>query len=62
MKAASILGSYTGNLQELRELLALVRAGAIAKIPIRTRPLADATEALEDLKAGRVVGRVVLTP
>ena len=62
MKAASILGSYTGSLQELRELLALVRTGAIAGIPIQTRPLADATEALEDLKAGRVVGRVVLTP
>ena len=32
------------------------------KIPIRTRPLSEATEALEDLKAGRIVGRVVLTP
>ena len=31
-------------------------------IPIRTRPLSEATETLEDLKAGRIVGRVVLTP
>ena len=62
MKAATIEGSYTGNLAETRELLELVRAGAALKIPIRTRPVREATEALEDLKAGRVVGRVVLTP
>ena len=62
MKAVSILGSYTGNLAETRELLDLLRSGAIPKIPIRTRPLSEATETLEDLKAGRIVGRVVLTP
>jgi propanol-preferring alcohol dehydrogenase len=62
MKAASIVGSYTGNLEETRELLDLVRSGAIPKIPMRTRPLSEATQTLEDLKAGRIVGRVVLTP
>jgi D-arabinose 1-dehydrogenase-like Zn-dependent alcohol dehydrogenase len=62
MKAAKIEGSYTGNLAETRELLDLVRSGAAPKIPIQTRPLEKATEALEDLKAGRIVGRVVLTP
>jgi propanol-preferring alcohol dehydrogenase len=62
MKAAAVMGSYTGNLAETRELLDLVRTGAIPPIPIRTRPLREATETLEDLKAGRVVGRVVLTP
>jgi propanol-preferring alcohol dehydrogenase len=62
MKAAAIMGNYTGNLAETRELLDLVRTGAIPKIPIRTRRLSEATETLEDLKAGRVVGRVVLTP
>ena len=62
MKATTIEGSYTGNLAETRELLDLVRSGAILPIPIRTRPLSAATETLEDLKAGRIVGRVVLTP
>lgn len=62
MKAISIEGSYTGNLAETRELLELVRSGAVPPIPIRRRPLSDATETLEDLKAGRIVGRVVLTP
>ena len=37
-------GSYTGNLAETRELLDLVRTGGSPKIPIRTRPLSDATE------------------
>jgi alcohol dehydrogenase, propanol-preferring len=62
MKAVTIEGNYTGNLAETRELLDLVRTGAIPKIPIRTRPMSEATETLEDLKAGRIVGRVVLTP
>ncbi len=62
MKAAGIEGSYTGNLEETRELLDLVRTGKVAQIPIRTRPLSAATETLEDMKAGRIVGRVVLTP
>ena len=61
-KATTIMGSYTGNLAETRELLDLARSGAVAGIPIRRRPLGDASDALEDLKAGRVVGRVVLTP
>jgi propanol-preferring alcohol dehydrogenase len=62
MKAATIAGSYTGNLAETKELLDLARSGAMLEIPIRPRPLREAAEALEDLKAGRVVGRVVLTP
>jgi propanol-preferring alcohol dehydrogenase len=62
MKAATLQGTYTGNLAETRELLDLVRSGATPNIPIQTRPLAEATTALEDMKAGRIVGRVVLTP
>jgi propanol-preferring alcohol dehydrogenase len=62
MKAAGIEGSYTGNLAETAELLDFVRSGAAPKIPMQTRPLSKATEALEDMKAGRIVGRVVLTP
>ncbi len=38
MKAASVIGSYTGSLGETRELLDLVRTGAIPEIPIQTRP------------------------
>ena len=62
MKAITIEGSYTGNLAETRELLDLLRSGAIQPIPIQKRPLATATQTLDDLRNGRIVGRVVLTP
>lgn len=62
LKMISILGSYVGTLADLREVLALARGGMIPEIPVATRPLAEANEALADLKAGRVAGRVVLVP
>ncbi len=57
----SIGGSYVGSLAEMEELLALVKAGKIAPIPVTLRPLSDASKSLDDLRAGKVVGRVVLT-
>ncbi|MBL4820470.1 MAG: alcohol dehydrogenase catalytic domain-containing protein [Gammaproteobacteria bacterium] len=60
MNARIIQGSYVGSLDDLGELMALVRAGKIAPIDILERPLAEATEALADLKAGKVRGRQVL--
>jgi alcohol dehydrogenase, propanol-preferring len=62
MKAATIEGSYTGNLTELKELLDLVRTGAVPAIPIGRRPMGTATQTLDDLRNGRIVGRVVMTP
>jgi D-arabinose 1-dehydrogenase-like Zn-dependent alcohol dehydrogenase len=62
MRAATIQGSYVGNLSELRELVALVRKHGGLQVPISRRPLAEADTALQDLRAGRVVGRVVLVP
>jgi alcohol dehydrogenase len=61
IKAMTIEGTLTGTLGQARELIALARAGGIAPIPIRERPLRDAQAALDDLRAGKVVGRVVLT-
>jgi D-arabinose 1-dehydrogenase-like Zn-dependent alcohol dehydrogenase len=62
MKAARIEGSYTGSLTELKELLDLVKTGAVPSIPITRRHLNDATATLDDLHHGRIVGRVVMTP
>jgi propanol-preferring alcohol dehydrogenase len=62
MRPLAIRGSYVGNLRELTELLALARSGALQPVPVRRRPLDDANAALMDLKAGKVVGRVVLVP
>jgi D-arabinose 1-dehydrogenase-like Zn-dependent alcohol dehydrogenase len=61
LKAMTIQGILTGTLAEARAVMELARAGKIAPIPVSERPLALAQSALDDLRAGRVVGRVVLT-
>ena len=40
--------------------MALAKKKKLKPAPIETRPAERANESLEDLKAGRVVGRVVL--
>ena len=60
LKAMTVEGTLTGTLQEADELIALARAGRLSALPIEERPLAAAQAALDDLRAGRVVGRVVL--
>jgi alcohol dehydrogenase, propanol-preferring len=60
LRAMTIEGTLTGTLAEAEELLALARGGAAVPIPIAERPLAQAQAALDDLRAGRVVGRAVL--
>ncbi len=62
LRARSIVGSFVGTLPELQDLLALVTGGAVAPIPIETRSLERADETVDDLKAGRIVGRAVLVP
>jgi D-arabinose 1-dehydrogenase-like Zn-dependent alcohol dehydrogenase len=59
-RAIGIVGSYVGNLQELKEVVALAKKRKIRAAPVETRPADEASGALEDLKAGRIVGRVVL--
>src|SRR5665647_1610750 len=61
LKAMTIEGTQTGTLAEARELIELVRAKNIAAPPIAERPLAQAQVTLDDLRAGKIVGRVVLT-
>ena len=62
MRAMTIQGSYTGSLQELNELIELVRAPAVAAGADQNHPLDAAQGVIADLKAGKVIGRVVLTP
>jgi alcohol dehydrogenase, propanol-preferring len=61
LKAMTIEGTQTGTLAEARELLDLVRDKKIAPPPIAARPLALASQTLDDLRASKIVGRVVLT-
>jgi D-arabinose 1-dehydrogenase-like Zn-dependent alcohol dehydrogenase len=44
----------------MAELLDLVGRTGLPAVPLRQRPLHEVSEALADLRAGRVVGRVVL--
>jgi D-arabinose 1-dehydrogenase-like Zn-dependent alcohol dehydrogenase len=61
LRAMTIEGILTGTLAEAAELMALARAGDVPAVPIAERPLGEAQAALSDLRAGRVLGRVVLT-
>ncbi len=58
----SLRGSYVGTLQEMRELLDLVRRDGLLRVPLTSVPMDKINEALEDLAAGRVQGRVVAIP
>jgi D-arabinose 1-dehydrogenase-like Zn-dependent alcohol dehydrogenase len=59
-RAIGIVGSYVGNLQELKEVVALAKKKKLKPAPVETRPAEHANAALEDLKAGKVLGRIVL--
>jgi D-arabinose 1-dehydrogenase-like Zn-dependent alcohol dehydrogenase len=62
MRAITVQGSYVGSLAEMKELLALVATGKVPAVPISERRLSEANAVLEELKAGRIIGRAVLTP
>jgi D-arabinose 1-dehydrogenase-like Zn-dependent alcohol dehydrogenase len=59
-RAISIEGNYVGTIQDLKEMVALAKSGKLKPIPIEKRPLAEAERALSELKAGKIVGRVVV--
>jgi len=62
MRALTIQGSYVGSQHEMKELMELVRAKGLPDVPVATRPLDDVNAVMDQLRAGKVVGRVVLTP
>jgi D-arabinose 1-dehydrogenase-like Zn-dependent alcohol dehydrogenase len=60
LRAMTIEGTLVGTLEDAREMLALARAGKVPPVPITERPLKDAQATLDDLRNGRIIGRVVL--
>jgi alcohol dehydrogenase len=60
LRVFTVEGTMTGTLEEAHEMMALARAGKVPAVPIEERPLSAAQASLDDLRAGRVVGRVVL--
>lgn len=57
----SVALPFWGSRPELREVIALARAGAL-EVETELFPLSEAPRALERLRAGHVVGRAVLLP
>ena len=43
-------------------LIELVQRTGVPPVPVATRPLDDVNAVLSDLRAGKIIGRVVLTP
>jgi D-arabinose 1-dehydrogenase-like Zn-dependent alcohol dehydrogenase len=62
IRAMTVQGSYTGSLKELNELLKLIRNQPLPLVPTQTQRLGEAQNIIADLKAGKVVGRRILTP
>jgi propanol-preferring alcohol dehydrogenase len=46
----------------MRELIDLVRRTGLPPVPVTTRPLDQVNAVHDELRAGKVLGRVVLTP
>jgi D-arabinose 1-dehydrogenase-like Zn-dependent alcohol dehydrogenase len=62
MRALTIQGSYVGSVPEMAELMALVRRTGLPEVPVATKPLEVVNAVMDDLRAGKIIGRVVLTP
>ena len=61
-KALSVRGSHVGNSPQLRRLIEMYKQGKLKPIPVEVRPLSAINEAIDDLQAGRVTGRIILNP
>jgi len=62
LRGMGLRGSYVGSLPELKELVGLAQKGTLKPIKVTRQKLSEASAALSALKAGKVVGRVVLVP
>ena len=61
-RAYKLIGSYTGSLPDLMELVSLAQRGVIKPVVSDKFRLDQATEALSKLKAGKILGRGVINP
>jgi alcohol dehydrogenase, propanol-preferring len=59
-KPRAIVGTKTGTIQDLKDVIALAEAGKLKSIPIEHMAFDQAYQALMRLKDGAVTGRVVL--
>jgi propanol-preferring alcohol dehydrogenase len=61
-RAYKLIGSYTGTLSDMVELVSLATRGIINPVVSDTFKLSQATEALSKLKNGKIIGRAVINP
>jgi alcohol dehydrogenase, propanol-preferring len=61
-RAYRLIGSYTGTLSDMVELVSLAKRGVIKPLVSNRFKLDQATEALTMLKEGRIIGRGVINP
>ena len=61
-RAYRLIGSYTGTLSDMIELVSLARRGVIKPVVSNRFKLDQATEALTMLKEGKILGRGVINP
>ena len=62
LKAITIQGAYTGNYNDMLELIELAQRGVINPIVSKHYTLDEANTALEDLKNRKIIGRAVINP
>jgi len=62
LKALTIQGAYTGNYNDLVDLVDLAKKGIIKPIISKRYILDEANTALEDLRNRKVIGRAVIVP
>ncbi|MGB6594486.1 MAG: zinc-binding dehydrogenase, partial [Candidatus Nitrosopolaris sp.] len=61
-RAYRLIGSYTGTLSDMIELVSLAQRGVIKPVVSEKFKLDQATEALSKLKDGKIAGRGVINP
>ena len=62
LKAITIQGAYTGNYNDMVQLIKLAQDGVINPIVSKHYSLDDANQALEDLRNRKIIGRAVINP
>ena len=62
LKSITIQGAYTGNYNDMVELLNLAKRGVINPVVSKRYSLAEANTALEDLKSRKILGRAIINP
>lgn len=62
LKSITIQGAYTGNYNDMVELIELAKKGVIKPVISKHYSIEQANEALENLKERKIIGRAVINP